>query len=59
FCSSQSNRISDALSIKRGELMKVRSLLKSRRATTRAPATRYHYDDLLMRINTALGLPLE
>lgn len=58
FYSTQSNRVSDAISIKRGELMRVRSLLKSRRATTSDTATRFHYDDLLMRINTALGLPL-
>lgn len=59
FYSTQSNRTSDAISIKRGELMKIRSLLKSRRVSTSDTAARYHYDDLLMRINTALGLPLE
>ncbi|MCM1518273.1 MAG: zinc-dependent metalloprotease [Pseudoflavonifractor sp.] len=55
FYGSQANRISDAISIKRGELMRVRDLL-SRSVTTDA-ATRYHYKDLVMRINTALGLP--
>lgn len=59
FYSTQSNRVSDAISIKRGELMRVRSLLKGKRNTTADTASRYHYDDLLMRINTALGLPLE
>ena len=58
FSSTQANRVSDAISIKRGELMRVRSLLKSRAATA-DKTTRYHYADMLMRINTALGLPLE
>lgn len=58
FSSTQANRVSDAISIKRGELMRVRSLLKSR-AGVADKATRYHYADMLMRINTALGLPLE
>ena len=58
FYGSQANRISDAISVKRGELMRVRTLLKSRRNSADT-ASRYHYDDLLMRINTALGLPLE
>lgn len=58
FYGSQANRISDAISVKRGELMRVRSLLKTRRNTADT-ASRYHYNDLLMRINTALGLPLE
>lgn len=56
FYGSQANRISDAISLKRGELMRVRNLLRSRAATADA-ATRYHYNDLVMRINTALGLP--
>ena len=59
FYSSQSNRISDAISVKRGELMRIRTLLKNRRGSTADTAARYHYDDMLMRINTALGLPLE
>ena len=58
FYGSQANRVSDAISVKRGELMRVRSLLKTRRNTADT-ASRYHYNDLLMRINTALGLPLE
>lgn len=56
FYGSQANRISDAISVKRGELMRVRTLLMSR-ATTADLATRYHYKDMVMRINTALGLP--
>lgn len=55
FYGSQANRISDAISVKRGEIMRLRTLLKSRRSTT-DKATKYHYDDLIMRINTALGL---
>ncbi len=38
--------------------MRVRSLLKSRTGTA-DKTSRYHYADMLMRINTALGLPLE
>lgn len=59
FMSNQSGRVSDAVSIKRAELMRIRTLLKNRVNTTADKATRYHYADLLMRINTALGLPLE
>ncbi|MDE6038300.1 MAG: zinc-dependent metalloprotease [Duncaniella sp.] len=58
FSSTQANRVSDAISIKRGELMRVRDLLKSRKHVA-DKAARYHYNDMLMRINTALGLPLE
>ena len=38
--------------------MKIRTLLKGQRNHPDT-ASRYHYNDLLMRINTALGLPLE
>lgn len=58
FYSTQANRVSDAISVKRGELMKIRTLLKGQRNHPDT-ASRYHYNDLLMRINTALGLPLE
>lgn len=55
FTSSQVTRNSDALSVKRGELLRIRTLLKSRRAS--APlAVQMHYDDIILRINTALGL---
>lgn len=57
FYGSQANRISDAISVKRGELMRLRTLLKSRQSTSDT-ATRYHYSDLIMRINTALGLEM-
>lgn len=56
FYGTQANRVSDAVSIKRGELMRVRDLLKNSRGIADR-ATRYHYDDMLMRINSALGLP--
>lgn len=58
FSSTQANRVSDAISIKRGELMRIRALLKSRSNISDRTA-RYHYQDMLMRINSALGLPLE
>lgn len=55
FYGSQGNRVSDAISLKRGELMRVRNLLQSRIPTASRDA-RYHYEDLVMRINTALGI---
>ena len=53
--STQLTRNSDALSLKRGELMRIRQLLRARRAAADLTA-RMHYDDILMRIDTALGL---
>lgn len=53
--STQINRLSDAISVKRGELMKVLNLLKGKRNTADT-ATRYHYEDIILRIQTALGL---
>ena len=55
FYGSQGNRVSDAISLKRGELMRIRNLLISRMSTASRDA-RYHYEDLVMRINTALGI---
>lgn len=54
FYGSQAARISDAISLKRSELMRVRRLLQSRLSTAQRD-TRNHYEDMLMRINTALG----
>lgn len=53
--SGQVTRNSDALSLKRGEMLRVRRLLRSRLATANS-TTRMHYEDIIMRINTALGL---
>lgn len=53
--STQVNRVSDALSVKRGELIRVLNLLRSKKNTA-DPATRYHYEDMILRICTALGL---
>lgn len=53
--SKQVSRNSDALSLKRGEMLRVRSLLKSRLSAGNV-TTRMHYEDIIMRINTALGL---
>ncbi len=58
FSSTQANRVSDAISIKRGELMRIRALLKNN-ASVSDRTTRYHYQDMLMRINSALGLSLD
>lgn len=55
FYGSQGNRVSDAISLKRGELMRIRNLLISRMPNASRDA-RYHYEDLIMRINTALGI---
>lgn len=53
--STQVNRVSDALSVKRGELVRVLNLLRSKKNTSDL-ATRYHYEDMILRICTALGL---
>lgn len=55
FYGSQGNRVSDAISLKRGELMRIRELLISRIPSASRDA-KYHYEDLVMRINTALGI---
>lgn len=55
FYGSQINRVSDAISVKRGELLRIKDLLQSRMGTSDT-ATKYHYKDLILRINTALGL---
>lgn len=52
---NQISRTSDALSVKRGEMMRILQLLKSRR-TTGDLSTQMHYDDVILRIQTALGL---
>lgn len=53
--SSQINRVSDAISVKRGELIRILDLLKEKK-NHRDLATRYHYSDMILRIQTALGL---
>ena len=55
FYGSHINRISDAISVKRGELLRIKDLLQSRFGTSDV-ATKYHYKDLILRINTALGI---
>lgn len=51
---TQTARVSDAISVKRGELIRILSLLKSKRHTGDT-ATQFHYEDVIMRIQTALG----
>ena len=53
--SSQINRVSDALSLKRGELILIMKLLKSRRYSGDM-STQMHYEDVIIRIQTALGI---
>jgi hypothetical protein len=55
FNGSYADRISDAVSMKRGELLRIKELLEKRTSTADVP-TRYHYRDLILRINTALGI---
>ena len=55
FYGSQVSRVSDAISVKRGELLRIKDLLQSR-LTTSDTATKYHYKDMILRINTALGV---
>ena len=52
---SQINRTSDVLSVKRAELLRIVKLLKASRSSADT-AARMHYDDLVLRIQTALGL---
>ena len=55
FTGTQATRISDAISVKRGELIRVLKLLKSK-TNVASTAVRLHYDDVILRIQTALGL---
>lgn len=55
FYGSQLNRISDAISVKRGEMLRIKKLLQNRLAGANT-ASRYHYEDMILRINTALGI---
>lgn len=50
----QVSRNSDAISLKRGELLRIQKLLKARRAQGTLEA-QMHYEDILLRIRTALG----
>ena len=52
---TQISRTSDAISLKRGELLRILRLCKSK-ANTGDTATQMHYDDMALRIQTALGL---
>ena len=55
FYGSLSDRISDAISAKRGLLLRVKKdVEKGTRSSD--DATRYHYKDLLLRINSALNI---
>lgn len=54
FYGSHANRISDAISLKRDELLRILRLLKSR-IPSASRDTRSHYEDLVMRINSSLG----
>lgn len=55
FYGAQLTRISDAISIKRGELLRIKTLLQKRLGMADT-AVRYHYEDMILRINTALGI---
>ena len=53
--SSQISRTSDALSVKRGELLCILRLLKNQRKSGDL-SSQMHYEDVILRIQTALGL---
>lgn len=53
--STQVGRNSDAISVKRGELLRILKLLKTKTSTADT-AARLHYEDVALRIQTALGL---
>ena len=53
--STQVVRNSDAISLKRGELLRIRRLLKSR-IPSKDTTAQNHYEDIILRIDTALGL---
>ncbi len=55
FYGTQSTRLSDAISVKRGELLRIKELLQNRQNTSDI-AAKYHYKDMILRINTALGI---
>ena len=55
FYGSQIARTSDAISVKRGELLRIKDLLKQR-LNVSDEATRYHYKDLILRIDNALEI---
>lgn len=52
---AQITRTSDALSVKRSELIRIMRLMKSRLKSGDL-STQMHYDDVILRIQTALGL---
>lgn len=55
FYGSLSDRISDAISVKRELLLRIRNTVE-RQVNSKDPALRGHYQDLLLRINNALEL---
>ena len=55
FYGSLSDRISDAISVKRGLLLRILDLIDNRH-NSGDTASRYHYQDMLLRIDSALNL---
>jgi hypothetical protein len=51
----QISRNSDAMSVKRAELMRILKLLKAKRSSGDL-STQMHYEDVILRIQSALGL---
>ncbi len=54
----QTTRVSDAISVKRGELVRILKMLQAKR-NSGDTATRMHYADVIMRIQAALGLEIK
>ena len=57
FFGTQISRTSDAISVKRAELLRIRTWAKARIGTN-TTAVQMHYADIVQRIETALGLRL-
>lgn len=55
FYGTQIARTSDVISVKRGELLRIKDLLK-RNLNTSDTATKYHYTDIILRIGNALNI---
>lgn len=54
FNGSLADRISDAISVKRGLLLRIQKTLERAQRRTSDRATQYHYQDMLMRIDAAI-----
>lgn len=56
FNGSLGDRISDAISVKRGLLLRIRTTITKGIQNNNDAATKHHYQDMLLRINSALSI---